>query len=288
MYQGHYTEVKLPDQLFISKLGSNLNYTSSNWINQNSINIMTQIRNKTSNSGDNLFIKAFGDKGCVISITSTDSFWQSSEVLVNIEVQKWASKIWIECDGPYESNWLKWATNFVLSDSKAWLIASSYPLFSSSSIFQIWGFISFAIILLHIVLSVRYGSPMLELVIHTQAVMLMMLSSTNSESKLIEYFSWLQYFKFDFGFIYEIIKLKKFNCTNSTDKLALLNLFCNETLINYLNLFFIIAFLIMYRLLSKHSFLSIKAISNLFSKWILWQSSSMYWTFILASYNSSV
>ena len=107
---------------------------------------------------------------------------------------------------------------------------------------------------------------MLELVIHTQAVMLMMLSSTNSESKLIEYFSWLQYFKFDFGFIYEIIKLKKFNCTNSTDKLALLNLFCNETLINYLNLFFIIAFLIMYRLLSKHSFLSIKAISNLFSK----------------------
>ena len=86
VYQRHYIETELPDSLFLSKSMSFMNYQSSNWIDGSNIKIATQIRNNTSGTGLILFVKVYGEEGWIISIISTDSFWQKSEVLVKINV----------------------------------------------------------------------------------------------------------------------------------------------------------------------------------------------------------
>ena len=263
VYQGHYTEVELPAYLFKSSITSQLNYQSSSWVGINSIDVITQIRNSTSSSGKSLFVKAYTSEGWQVSITATDASWQTAEVLVTIKVLRWASKAWVECDGPYESNWLKCADNLVLeSDSRMWLASSTFSVFSVSSIYKICGLICFIVILIHSVLWVRYGYSMLELAVHSQSLTLMVVSSDNISSRWIEYLSWLKYFKFDFSFINDIFGVKPIMCTESADKLLVLGFQWEETLLNYQNL--IIILLICLSLIYALKY--VKNLQNLLSK----------------------
>ena len=234
VYLGHNTEVELPAYLFKSSTSSQLNYQSSSWVGINSIDVITQIRNSTSSSGKSLFVKAFTGEGWQVSITATDASCQTAEILVTIKVLRWASKAWVECDGPYESNWLKCADNLVLdSDSRMWLATATFSVFSVSSVYKICGLICFIVILIHSVLWVRYGYSMLELAVHSQSLMLMVVSSDNISSRWIEYLSWLKYFKFDFSFINDIFRVMPIMCTESTGKLFVLGFEWEETLLNY-------------------------------------------------------
>ena len=249
VYQGHFTEVELPAYLFTSSITSQLNYQSSSWVDINSIDVITQIRNSTSSSGMSLFVKAFTDEGWQVSITATDASCQTAEILVTIKVLRWASKACIECDGPYESNWLKCADNLVLeSDSRMWLATSTFSVFSVSSIYKICGLICFIVILIHSVLWVRYGYSMLELAVHSQSLTLMVVSSDNISSSWIEYLSWLKYFKFDFSFINDIFRVKSIMCTESTDKLLVLGFQWEETLLNYQYLIMLLALALILKL----------------------------------------
>ena len=193
-------------------------------------------------------------------------------------IQKWASKTWSEWDGPYESDWIKWIPNYYQdSNSKMWLMLSTSYFLQLSSIYQVWSFISFIIILIHILLSLRYGNSVTDLVLHSQAFILMVVSAQNINYKLIEYISWMQFFKFDFSFINDLLGYRRIECTPSSNKLLLLRINCEETLINFQNLIFITILVIILKIMIKYTHFMLKIFSWLF---IYWQNSTMNWLLI--------
>ena len=133
------------------------------------------------------------------------------------------------------------------------------------------------IILLHIVLVFRYGRVMLEPVVYIQTGMMLVLSSKVVDKNWIEYLSFVQYFKFDFGFI----NFKHFSkldyWTKSNTQLFDLRLFCEETLFNYLSILILIfaimiikKFVNYLKWLTNIIFLHIDPISNITLFWIFW------------------
>ena len=151
VYANHYTEVQLPDFLFYNKEVVASNLRSSNWINSNS-KLATRITEDSMSKSLKLFVKVFGTTGWNISILSNNSFWQSSEFIVDIVVLKWASKEWFECAGPYDSDWIAWESGFALNSDGSWIRDMKYIPTTSSKFYWILGLFAMIVTLIHILL----------------------------------------------------------------------------------------------------------------------------------------
>ena len=95
MYYGQQSIlVELPNDLFTDPDGDKLDYSSTNCIQPNSLNIATTISFKGVN---NLFVLAKTSivGKCQISIIATDPYGSWGLIFVNVTIDSWASKDWI-------------------------------------------------------------------------------------------------------------------------------------------------------------------------------------------------
>ena len=275
VYPNYYTEVDIPNDLFHNFVNKEHIYRLTNWV-ENSTNVATKILTK-DNKNFSLLVEVFGNRGCTLSLSDTNDFWQTSELQFNVTVLRCASKECLKCKGPNESDCLQWSQGYVLDNSGTWLEEFNYLSVTNSTFFSIWGIFSMITIIVHIVLAFRYGRVMLEPVVYIQTIMMLVLSSKVVDKNWIEYLSFVQYFKFDFGFI----NLKHFSkldyWTKSNTQLFYLKLFCEETLFNYLNLLILIFTIIIIKKfanylkwVTKIIYLQIDPISNATLFWIFW------------------
>ena len=102
--------------------------------------------------------------------------------------------------------------------------------------YTIWGIIAMTTAIVQIVLSTRYGKDGFELIMHFQTFMMLSLSLDNISSARLEYLSWLQAFKFDFGYINPLIH-RNTECSISSGRLFNLKLYWEDTLHNYFIVF---------------------------------------------------
>ena len=95
MYYGQHSKiVELSNDLFTDPDGDKLDYSSTNCIQFNSLNIVTTISFK---EGNNLFIlpKTSIVGKCQIFIIATDPYGSWGLIMVNVTIDSWASKDWI-------------------------------------------------------------------------------------------------------------------------------------------------------------------------------------------------
>ena len=172
------------------------------------------------------------------------SYCQSSEVLVDIVVLKWASQDCTKCKGPYQNDWLQWIQGYDLNSEGAWTASVSYFPNTNLVFFSVLGIFSWVSCVISVLLSIKYGRMMLEPIVHVQSVMMLVLSSNSVEEYWIEYLSWVQYIKFDFGFISSYILINTNFWTRSSGKLASLELYYQETIWNYFSIIILILFVL--------------------------------------------
>ena len=225
-------------------------YKSSNWINDNHIKIATKVFEDYKSGTYYLFVKVYGDEGCQISVYDQNSYWKTSEIKVDITVQKWASKDCFECSGTYESDWITWNSGFIISNDGSWVRDVGYLPIINVKLYWIWGLFAMIVTLIHVFLTIRYGKFMLKPIINIQSLMMLVLSSNCVNEDWKEYFSWIQFFKLDLGIINSYSIKKIIQWTTSSGKYANVELYCQEAIINY-------------------SFLIILIVIALFWKWLL-------------------
>ena len=179
-------------------------------------------------------------------------FCQTSEVLVDVTVQKWASKNCYQSKGPYDTDWLQWIDGLVLDSNGSCLPKANKIPSSNFGIYWIWGMISMIITLFYLVLSLIYGKIMLEPILHLQTFIiyatLTFIMSDNIDVNLQEYLSWIQFAKLDLWYLNYGIFEKPFLWTSSTYELRSLYFDWQETIFNYVNLWIL---MIIYLILRK-------------------------------------
>ena len=238
VYQNHYIETELPDYLFFQNYQIMASYVLSNWIDNSTIKIAARIKEKDKKKY--LFVKVFGDTGWQLSIYSTDSYWQTSEILLNVTVLKWSSKEWFEWSGPSDSDCISWNTGYVLNSDKSWVKDVSYLPITNTRLYWICGLIAMVVNVFYIVLSLRYGKLMLEPAVHLQTLMMLVLSTDWVNDGWIEYISWIQYFKFDFSFLNFYWLNNWIQWTPSSNRFSNAKIYWQEAMINYFSLIMLI------------------------------------------------
>ena len=73
---------------------------------------------------------------------------------------------------------------------------------------------------IHILLTIKYGKFMLKPVIYIQSLIMLVFSTECIGDDWKEYFSWIQYFKFDFGFFNSFWLNKILKCSHSSGRYA--------------------------------------------------------------------
>ena len=237
VYQNHYVDVMLPDYLFVNQEGVVSSFDTSDWVNSNDVKVATRITANQDDGSVNLYVKVFGNKGCQISVYTNSLFCQTSEALVDIVVLGCASKEWFECSGPYESDCISCNSGYVLESSGSWVRDVNYLPTTNTKLYWICGLLAMIVALIYVILSFRYGRRMLEPAIHLQSLMMLVLSSDWVSINLVEYLSWIQYFKFDFGFLNSFWLKNIVSWTPSDSKFANAKLYWQETIFNYANIF---------------------------------------------------
>ena len=132
-------------------------------------------------------------------------------------------------------------------------------------------------IIVHIALAFRYGRVMLMPVVYIQTIMILVFSCNVVDKNWTKYLSWVQYFKFDFGFINFKYFSKLDYWTKSHAQLYNSKLFCEETLFNYISLLILIFTIITIKKFTKYLkwvnniiCLKFDPISNITLFWIFW------------------
>ena len=258
VYQNHYVDVKLPDYLFVNHKGIVSSFDTSHWVNSNDVKVATRITANQDDGSVNLYVKVFGNKGCQISVYTNSLFCQTSEALVDIVVLECASKEWFECSGPYESDCISCNSGYVLESGGSWVRDVNYLPKTNTKLYWICGLFAMIVALIYVILSFRYGRQMVEPAMHLQSLMMLALSTDWISSNLAEYLSWVQYFKFDFGFLNSFWLNLIVSWTPSDAKFANAKLYWQETIFNYANIF--VFAVILFGLIK---FIKIKRLSNL-------------------------
>ena len=166
--QNYYKEVNIPYDLFKSVSNNNLTYYTTNWIENNGVKLATRITKNQNNSDSTLLIKAYDSGKWKISIYTNDSNCQFSEIIVDVIVNKWASKLWFKCKGIYESDWLQWLNDYILESNGSWLPSVNKIPTTNSQLFWIWGMIVMIVTIIYLALFFKYGRVMLLPIIHLQ------------------------------------------------------------------------------------------------------------------------
>ena len=158
--KGIYTLFELPDDLFINYNGEELFYNAS-------------VTSWSQNHFFDIGIKSEKDRKPILyaysnftvnwkgSITASNQ-QQTSEVEVTLSVISCSSKNWIRCYGPYQNQCTECESGYKLDQSGAWLRNVDYFSFQNLTFFKVWSIISFAAILIHIILSIFFGREFLN------------------------------------------------------------------------------------------------------------------------------
>ena len=225
-----------------------------------------------------MLIKAYNSGSWQISIYTNNTFCQTSEVLVDVTVKRWASKTCYQCKGPYDIDWLQWIDGLVLDSNGSWLPKTNKIPSSNSGIYWIWGMITMIITLFYLALSLIYGRVMLEPILHLQTFIiyatLTFILSDNTDVNLQEYLSWIQFAKLDLWYLNYGIFERPFLWTPSSYELRSLYFDWQETIVNYINLWVL---MIMYLILRK---LLLYISNNYLNKWFEYyyvSSHTLFW-----------
>ena len=196
--------------MFWTKSNSKLEYSVSvlTW----SIHSPLTVEIKGTDFDDNHYLYVFSNesKSCMISIKAEDNYHQSSEIYLDVIAISWASKDWTSWRNEYQSGWIKWKPNYILDDSGLWILNKFYYPDSINSIFDIWGIITLICLVIQLIISIRIGFNALLPVEFSQTILIMLVLSSLNDANLNQYASWIQFFKFDFGFL-DFLKLRNLN-----------------------------------------------------------------------------
>ena len=231
VYENYYTEVPIPSNLFYG-LNNFSDLYSTNCIDNNNVKVVTRISKDMNTNEYLLFVKVYGSIGWNITVVDRNSYWQSSESIISINVVGWSSKEWDQCKGPTDSDWLQCKQGYVLDSSGSCLVDINFLPYANSRLFWIWGIIAMITWFIQIILSFRYDKDTFEIVSNLQSVIMLTLSFDSVSTSWIEYLSWIQIFKFDYGFINPLI-YNNSACTRSPEKLTNAKLFWQDVFHNY-------------------------------------------------------
>ena len=158
--KGIYTLFELPDDLFINNNGEALFYNAS-------------VTSWSQNHFFDIGIKSEKDRKPILyaysnftvnwkgSITASNQ-QQTSEVEVILNVISCSSKNCIKWFGPYQNQCTEWDYEYTLEQSGACLRNIDYFSFQNLTFFKVWSIITFAAILIHIILSIFFGREFLN------------------------------------------------------------------------------------------------------------------------------
>ena len=210
VYAGNKSLFLIPNDLFWTKNNSKLEYSVSvlTW----SIHSPLTVEIKGTDFDDNHYLYVFSNesKSCMISIKAEDNNHQSSEIYLDVIAISWASKDWTSWANEYQSGWIKWKLNYILDDSGLWILNKFYYPDSINSIFDIWGIITLICLIIQLIISIRIGFNALLPFEFSQTIVIMLALSSLNDANLNQYASWIQFFKFDFGFL-DFLKLRNLN-----------------------------------------------------------------------------
>ena len=210
---------------------------------------------------------------------NSSPYCQSSEILFDVVVLKWASKDWTKCKGQNQNDWLMWRQGYVLNIDGVWLAQSGFAFQTGTTILYVLGAFSMITISINILLFFIYGKMMLEPIVHAQAIMMLVMSSSSVDKYWYEYLQWIQYFKFDFSFISYYIVDNLGVWTPSSGKLFNLKMYYEETIWNYFAVIMLITIVMLTVILLKRFWKQVLSkIKTLCSNnlldvdifWILW------------------
>ena len=186
VYANYYTEIAIPNNLFYSP-NDNSDLYSTSWIDNSNIRIATKIFTNDQTNESSLYVKVYGDTGWNITIVDRNSYCQSSEVVVSINVIGWASKECTQCKGPTDSDWLQCKQGYVLDSSGSCLVDVSFVPSTNYKFFWIWGVIAMVSWFTQIILSFKYDKDSFDHVSDLQTVIIITLSFNSVSSSWIEY-----------------------------------------------------------------------------------------------------
>ena len=248
MFYGQESKaVQLPDSLFIDPDGDQLKYTSTGWIENNLLQLRSEIRSDSNINILYLFVKKFSTGKWQIAITATDPSDQSNTILVNFEVHNWASKGWVLWDGNLQINCKKWTDGYELETiSGAWLQIMQYQSLNFDSLYHILGIITFIVILLPICLSLFYGKITLLPIMYIQLIVAIVFSNNEVSQNIKNYFEWLQIYKLDFGFLNNIFRLNNSSLWISSNysQLSAIKIYWSGFAVNFIYLIIVISILL--------------------------------------------
>ena len=110
-------------------------------------------------------------------------------------------KIEFSENNEYQYSWEKWNDNYQLGDSGAWYLNKSYYPKLFDYLYSIWGVITFSCLILQILISAWSRWNSLYQIEFAQTILIMITLIPSNDENLHKYASWLQFFKFDFGFL---------------------------------------------------------------------------------------
>ena len=288
IYSGQTSLFIIPEDLFISVVAYNLEYSVEvlNW------SVSTVLHaNITSSKLDNssvLYLQSNDPKTCFIALIATDLNSQSAETIVEVDALNWASKDCAQWKSEYQADCVKCTTNYVLGSAGVCLWNTVYFSDSLDNLFDIWGLVIMIWLTINWVLIVFIEIRSLCSIEFAYTIIILVVSSSKQNTNLMRLITWMQIFKFDFGFIdYFNIRQMLF-CKLGTDKMAELQFYCQSTVLNYFMLLVIIlAFLwIVFALKFASRRLNFVSkwykfiISKLKTQSIAWISIHIFWPFL--------
>ena len=240
IYSGQTTLFIIPEDLFISVITFSLEYSVEvlNW--SVSTVLHTNITSSKLDNSSVLYLQSNDPKNCFIALIVTDLNNQSAETIVEVDALNWASKDCAQWKSEYQADCVKCTTNYVLGSAGVCLWNTVYFSDSLDNLFDIWGLVIMIWLTINWVLIVFIEIRSLCSIEFAHTIIILVVSSSKQNTNLMRLITWMQIFKFDFGFIdYFNIRQMLF-CKLGTDKMAELQFYCQSTVLNYFMLLVII------------------------------------------------
>ena len=184
---------EIPYDLFTSWKNQSLQYNVGNWINIETKNTHFEIvsHNEYINSSNivtQFFLSVISfDRFSVwnFPITAKSLMGDSSEYTTQLNMIVWSSKDWTDWTGPYQSDWIKWKDGFTLQSSWICLQTNSPFSFAGLDFYGILGFITWIIIIVHLIASFKLKHLSLLPISYSQTILIFFMLWWKPKSKYI-------------------------------------------------------------------------------------------------------